>query len=57
MTIGQRAKRQFLGEIMGVIKKDETHWMCVKLHTISKATHEVFVAGAKPGGWIDVPSP
>ncbi len=56
MTIGRRAKRQFLGEIMGVIEKDGTHWMCVKLHTVSRATHEIVVAGAKPGEWIDVPA-
>lgn len=56
LTIGGRTTRQFLGEIMGIIHKGGTDWMAVKLHTISKRSHEVVVAGAKPGVWIDVPT-
>lgn len=55
LSMGGRTTRQFLGEIMGIINKGGTDWMCVKLHTISKRSHEVVVAGAKPGPWIDVP--
>jgi hypothetical protein len=55
LTMGGGTTRQFLGEIMGIIHKGGTDWMCVKLHTISKRSHEVVVAGAKPGSWIDVP--
>ncbi|MBN2562709.1 MAG: FHA domain-containing protein [Phycisphaerae bacterium] len=54
MTIGGRVTKRVLGEITGVIERGGTHWMCVKLHTISKQLYEGAVAGATPGPWINV---
>lgn len=45
---------RLLGELAGIIEKDGTHWMCVRLHRLSKRQHEVVVAGAKPGEWEEV---
>jgi pSer/pThr/pTyr-binding forkhead associated (FHA) protein len=54
LSITARTDRRFLGEIMGVIQAGEIHWVCVKLHSVSKADLEVIVAGAKPGAWVEV---
>ncbi len=45
---------RLLGELAGIIEKEGTHWMCVRLHRLSKRQHEMVVAGAKPGKWEEV---
>lgn len=45
---------RLLGELAGIIEKDGTHWMCVRIQRLSKRQHEMVVAGAKPGKWEEV---
>lgn len=45
---------RLLGELAGIIEKDGTHWMCVRIHRLSKRQHEMVVAGAKPGKWEEL---
>ncbi len=45
---------RILGELAGIIERDGTNWMCVRLHRLSKRQHEMVVAGAKPGEWEEV---
>ncbi len=54
LLTGERAGRQFIGSIMGVIPSGGEDWMCVKLHSLPKEKHEAFVAGAEVGPWIDI---
>ncbi len=54
LSMANHASRRYLGEIIGVIEEDNTHWMCVKLHTLARDAHEAVVAGAEPGPWNDV---
>ena len=46
-------ERSYLGGIMGVIMEFGIHWMCLKLHTVPRKTHEVIVALARPGPWLN----
>jgi pSer/pThr/pTyr-binding forkhead associated (FHA) protein len=48
--------KRYLGEILGVFRKEAINWMCVKLHTVPKDIHKLIVAAAKPGEWVDVPA-
>ncbi len=50
---GGRTK-QYLGEIVGVIEEESTHWMCVKLHTVSRSMYQETVDAGQPGQWVDV---
>jgi len=43
----------YLGEVMGVVEEDGVHWMCVKLHTVSRQTHESAVRAGYPGPWLE----
>lgn len=52
---GGRSKR-YLGEVVGVIEEESTHWICVKLHTVSREVHQATVEGGQPGQWLDVVS-
>ena len=52
---GGRTK-QYLGEIVGVIEEESTHWMCVKLHTVSQEKYRKTVDAGQPGKWVDVAS-
>ena len=52
---GKRSKR-YLGEVVGVIEEESTHWMCVKLHTVSRDVYEATVKSGQPGEWVDVVS-
>ena len=52
---GGRSKR-YLGEVVGVIEEESTHWMCVKLHTVSRDVYETTVNSGQPGEWVDVVS-
>ena len=52
---GERLKR-YLGEIVGVIEEESTHWMCVKLHTVSRELYESTVNSGPPGEWVEVVS-
>ncbi len=52
---GGRTK-QYLGEIVGVIEEESTHWMCVKLHTVSKDMYRKTVDVGHAGEWVDVVS-
>lgn len=52
---GKRSKR-YLGDVVGVIEEESTHWMCVKLHTVSRDVYESTVNSGQPGEWIDVAS-
>ncbi len=54
LSISRRIRRQFLGELMGVIEESAADWMCVKLHTLSPERHKSVVADAEPGPWRDV---
>jgi hypothetical protein len=51
-----QTRAQYLGEIVGVILEESTHWMCVKFHTVSEETHDSIVQGSRPGPWISVAS-
>lgn len=46
--------KRYLGEILGVVNEGASDWMCVKLHSVPKEIHEVVVAAAQAGDWIDV---
>ena len=46
--------KRYLGEIMGVIPGEATHWICIKLHTVPPEVHETIVTAAHPGPWSDV---
>lgn len=52
---GGRNKR-YLGEVVGVIEEASTHWMCVKLHTVSRDVYETTVNSGEHGEWVDVVS-
>lgn len=49
-----RVNKRYLGEIVGVVEEGGTHWMCVKLHTLSREALDTIVDGAEEGPWIDV---
>jgi hypothetical protein len=51
-----RVNKRYLGEIVGIVEESGTHWMCVKLHTLSREAHKTIVDGAEAGPWIDVPA-
>ncbi len=51
-TAGGEGSRT-IGQIMGIIEGEGTHWMCVRNQMLSKTTHEEFVAASKPGVWTD----
>ncbi len=46
-------KRQ-LGEVVGVFPYELAFWMCTKLHTVKKETHDEIVRDGKPDKWVDV---
>lgn len=46
--------RRFLGENVGPITAKGTHWMCLKLHRVSRELHEKTVAEGEPGEWVTV---
>lgn len=50
------ASRRFLGENVGPIYEEttQTHWMCVKLHSVKKPVYDAVVAAGKPGEWVEV---
>jgi hypothetical protein len=48
------AARCYLGEVVGVVEKQGIHWICVKLHTVPKHTHEATVDAGQPGTWVEV---
>ena len=51
-----RVSKRYLGEVLGVLAEGGMHWMCVKLHAVTKNVHESVVANGQPGPWIDVPA-
>lgn len=48
--------KRYLGEILGLFRKESTNWMCVKLHTVPTDIHKLVVAAASHGEWVDVPA-
>lgn len=46
--------RRYLGEILGVVDLEGSHWLCVKLHSVPKDIYQVIVAAATQGEWHDV---
>ena len=46
-------KKQYLGEIVGVLEEQSMHWTCVKLHTVSSEVHQATVDGGQPGPWVE----
>jgi hypothetical protein len=51
-----QTSERYLGEIVGVILEESTHWMCVKLHAVPKETHDAIMHGTRPGAWVHVAS-
>jgi len=51
-----RVSKRYLGEVLGVLAEGGLFWMCVKLHAVTRQTHELVVESGQPGPWIDVPA-
>jgi pSer/pThr/pTyr-binding forkhead associated (FHA) protein len=49
-----QVSKRFLGENMGAVEEEGMHWMCVKLHSVTKTVYEATVGRGEPGPWVDV---
>lgn len=46
--------KRYLGDVLGVVSQEDTHWLCVKLHAVARELHGAIVEAARPGSWMDV---
>ncbi|UCE59898.1 MAG: FHA domain-containing protein [Phycisphaerales bacterium] len=46
--------KSYLGEVVGVIEEEATHWLCVKLHSVSRDAYQSILDAGDPGDWVDV---